>query len=272
VSNVNRYAREGKLVTVSKPVGIYIHSLEYDKISAPEGHDVRKMWSIVRGSQDKKFCVRATFTVPEECLGELEESGRPIEFGSQIAQYIWVAVHLEVADKKTVSRNTAISETILTYIEGRHVKPIPMPPSQITSELQMEPFGQYLASTPLEKRARTLKELIAATLPNGTWVAFAADEGIGIKFKPPRDKVRVRLVIVGTPNSVATASDTQSKMADPDKLENKVFKEPTLTIVAVPPSDDPNNLNSDRSILQVASFAPSLGLFHFYDVSYSART
>jgi hypothetical protein len=56
-------------------------------------------------------------------------------------------------------------------------------------------------------------------------------------------------------------------MADGRKMVDKAFKdEPTFAVVVVPPSDDPNNMNSDRSILQVASYSPSLGWFNFYDV------
>ena len=223
------------------------------------------MWTFERGSKDRKFWVRAKFTVPERCLGRLKEGGRKITYGSQIAQHIWIAVNIDAASKETAFRTKVVPETILTYIEGRHIKPIPVPLSQVNGELRKEPFGQYLATT--ANRAHTLTELITTSLPDYTWLAFAADEGIGIKFIKERTKARVRLVIICTPRSPTRAPNSSSKMAVPETLVNQVFVKPTLTIVAVAPSDDPTNIDSTRSILQVASYDEGLGWFNFYDVS-----
>lgn len=248
-------------------MGLYIDSFEKEKIKA--NRDIN-MWKIERKSADDKYVLRATFEIPEDLVGKLkDDKGNKIYYGSHIAQYVWITVFVEVADghEHATSPDNYSSpiRPIFTYIEGRHIKPTKLPTEIVSRDLRREPFGNYLATTEVSKRAITLDALLA-TLKDHTWIAYAADEGIGCVFKTPRTEVRVRLVVVCTPGYQAKRTDS-SKMADGRKMVDKAFKdEPTFAVVVVPPSDDPNNMNSDRSILQVASYSPSLGWFNFYDV------
>lgn len=125
------------------------------------------MWSYERGSSDRKYCVRAKFTVPGKCLGKLKDSrGASIKYGSQIAQHVWISLYLAVADAKEDGETTDAPESIYTFIEGRHIKPIKVPVTLINTELRNEWFGAYLAKT--KDPALTLKDLIA-TLRDYTW-------------------------------------------------------------------------------------------------------
>jgi hypothetical protein len=80
----------------------------------------------------------------------------------------------------------------------------------------------------------------------------------------------VRLVIFVTPDNPTGPPEgwRHSQMADIRTFKDNVFRKPSLAIVIVPPSDDANNYNSKRSILQIATFAPSLGWFNWYDFSF----
>ncbi|KAK2733888.1 hypothetical protein FQN57_001938, partial [Myotisia sp. PD_48] len=258
VKEVNELARKGKFVTIANPVGIYIDEFEINKIKAPRGFDVKSMWRIERGSANRG--VRATFTIPDGCLGEVMADNRIVEYGSHIANLVWIAVKYNSTDKIPNSTDNSTLQPLFTYIEGRHIKPTAVPPEQVKSELQGDPFGEYLAKT--QNPAITLKDLIS-TLPDYTWVAFAADEGIGINFE--RTDVRVRVVIVCVPDHPVKTENPDSKMGEAIALAEVAFQKPTYTIVAVAPFDDPNNIHSDRSILQVASYNLSRGWFNFYD-------
>lgn len=225
---------------------------------------MENMWSFERGSKD--YRVRAKFTIPDKWIGQLVEAGinRKIKYGSQIAQYVWIAVDVAVANSRLLSSAPQGTQTIMSFIEGRHMKPIPLPLNFVDSELQHEPFGKYLSATP--NPARTLKDLIG-TFRDYTWAAYAADEGIGYRFTTRRKNVRVRLVIICTPDHPARgAKQKASKMASGESLMEHAFKEPTIAVVVVPPNSDPNNVHSEKSILQVASFNPDVGWFNFYDV------
>ena len=256
--------REGNYVTITNPIGPYIHSFEDERIAYPDGRKAENMWRFERGSRDYK--VRAKFTIPDKWVGKLVEAGvnRKIKYGSQIAQHVWIAADVAVAHSNLLSNAPQGPQTIMSFIEGRHIKPIPLRTTFVDSELRNEPFGKYLAATP--NPARTLKDLIA-TFRDYTWAAYAADEGIGYRFTTRRKNVRVRLVIICTPDHPARPSKQKaSKVASGESLMEHAFKVPTIAVVVVPPGSDPNNVHSEKSILQVASFNPEVGWFNFYDV------
>ena len=82
------------------------------------------------------------------------------------------------------------------------------------------------------------------------------------------------MVLIYIPGFIARAANvkTKSKMADPKALVEAAFTRPTVTVVVLPPFDDQSNIHSERSILQIASYSPSLGWFNFYDVSPTCST
>jgi hypothetical protein len=261
-SQFSACAQEGKRIALANPVGLYIHGIEEDKFKVEGGSELKwsQVWTVERGAER---AVRAEFKVPKKLVGRIRVNGRKLEYGSQIAQCLWVAVHAVVTD----SLRPQVTEPIYAFIEGRHIKPVKLADDVVSDELQSEPFGDYLATTEYKDRAITLDKLLG-TFDAHTWVCYAADEGIGVTFNTPRDEVRVRLVILCTPGYAAPPSDRRaSKMADITRFRKRVFKVPTLAIVAVPPSDNPNDHNSSKSILQIASFNPDVGWFNFYDVN-----
>ncbi|RYP20438.1 hypothetical protein DL765_002814 [Monosporascus sp. GIB2] len=261
-SNINARVRGNKRVAVTNPLGPYIKSIENSKIKVPGTH-VDNWWTFDRVGADGHR-VRAKFTIPDRFLGKVkDENGNKVVYGSHIAQHIWIGVDVALADASSPSTASKAPQTVLSYIEGRHIKPIPLPVSVVNRELRRDPFGKYLATTPAP--ALTLKDLIES-LEDYTWTAYAADEGIGYTFKAPRTQVRVRVVVICTPGKqMRPANSSKSKTADPEAMTNNAFKRPTFAVVAVAPQSDPNNIHSKKSILQVASFNSDDGFFRFYD-------
>lgn len=197
-AHINRYVQQGKRVTIANPLGPYIDTFESEKIRSGNVQlRARDMWQVQRRG-DEDHVVRATFTVPRRYIGKLQDHrGNKIRFGSQIAQYVWIEAQVAVADAGPPPGAEVAPPQLLSYIEGREVKPTPLDPKFVNDTLRREPFGRYLATTP--EPARTLKDLIAK-MPNYTWIAYAADEGIGHETLPTRKEVRVRLVIICTPD------------------------------------------------------------------------
>lgn len=265
---INEKSRDGQLVTVSNPVGLYIHSFEDSEFKTESGNSVSGFWKVERVSRDGHYAVRAKFTVPGDLLGKIvnARSRRTLEYGSQLAESIWIAVHVEIAEAISIPQNPgpgSASCSIYSFIEGRQIKPTIVAQDIVDKELRCEAFGAYLAST--KKPAITLKDLIA-TFEDYTWTAYAADEGIGFH----NEDVRVRIVLIWIPGLVARPTksrNTSRKMGDVKTLKDNAFKRQTVMVVMVPPFNDKTNTHSEKSILQIASFDPGLGSFNFYDVS-----
>ncbi|PMD51447.1 uncharacterized protein K444DRAFT_232276 [Hyaloscypha bicolor E] len=262
---INQFSRDGKLVTVSNPVGLYIDSFEDSDFKTVDGDSVSSFWNVERKSQDGRYVVRAKFTVPTGLLGKIlhAHTKQRLKHGSQLAESIWIAAYVTIADSTIHSETpcpAAASHPIYSFIEGRQIKPTEVPRATINNELRLELFGAYLAST--EKPAIILRDLIA-TFEDYTWAAFAADEGIGFYS----EVVRVRMVLIWIPGSSAKprSGNTSSKMGDAQLLKRDAFVRPTVMVVALPPFDNKTNIHSENSILQVASYDPRLGWFNFYD-------
>ena len=88
---VNALARQGASVTLKNPVGLYIDGLSTGDFRTPDGSDPATYWRYGRGAEG--FPVRAVYEVPEEAgfaVGDIEVDGRPLEFGSQLADHITV--------------------------------------------------------------------------------------------------------------------------------------------------------------------------------------
>ena len=164
---------------MTNPVGLYIDSFEHDNFETDKGEDISSMWTTERHSIDGQYVVRAKFEIPSNCLGKIKNktTGRYLKHGSQLAESIWISANYTVSQPVSVTESVK-SETqpIFAFIEGRHIKPTKISPDVVDSELRLEPFGDYLAKA--KNPARNLKELIA-TFEDFSWVAYAADEGIG---------------------------------------------------------------------------------------------
>jgi hypothetical protein len=78
-------------VTLANPVGLYFDDLLTAGWQTPDGSDPKSYWTYVRGSEDKP--VRAVYEVPVRngfVVGDITISGRPINFGAQIADFITI--------------------------------------------------------------------------------------------------------------------------------------------------------------------------------------
>jgi hypothetical protein len=87
---VNNLAAQGRAITLAAPPGLYITGLITNGIRTRDGTDPRALWSTERGSAD--HVVRARFTVPEKLRGGVSVDGRPLRFGSQVAERVGVGL------------------------------------------------------------------------------------------------------------------------------------------------------------------------------------
>ncbi|MCY1061748.1 hypothetical protein [Nannocystis sp. SCPEA4] len=107
-SSVNTFAREGRLVTLADPVGLFIAGLDLGGFRTPDAEVPAKLcWTIERGGDRP---VRAVFAPPPGAgftVSDITIDGRPIMFGGQIADKLTIALsalasrstsHLAVVD------------------------------------------------------------------------------------------------------------------------------------------------------------------------------
>ncbi|MFE2124227.1 hypothetical protein ACFW9U_26680 [Rhodococcus aetherivorans] len=87
---VNALTRAGAFVTLQNPVGLYIQGLSTAGWKTPDGADPQDFWTITRG--DSVHAVRAVYEVlgHHYLVGDIRILGKPIEWGSQIADYITI--------------------------------------------------------------------------------------------------------------------------------------------------------------------------------------
>ena len=86
---VNELARAKADITLANPVGLYIAGLSVAGWVTPDGSNAADYWKITRGTKEKSL--RAVYEVPAAkgfVVGDIKISGRPIEFGAQIADFI----------------------------------------------------------------------------------------------------------------------------------------------------------------------------------------
>jgi hypothetical protein len=88
---VNALARAKDDVTLANPIGLYIAGLSVDGWKTPDGSSALDYWKVTRGTKEK--ALRAVFEVPLNkgfTVGDIEISGKKIDFGSQIADFITI--------------------------------------------------------------------------------------------------------------------------------------------------------------------------------------
>ena len=93
--DVNMLVRKGLYVTLRDPIGFYIASWNNAGITKPNGRPAPSdWWQIKRG--EPGLVQRLVYEVPASegfVIGDLLLGGRPIEFGSQLAEHITVVIH-----------------------------------------------------------------------------------------------------------------------------------------------------------------------------------
>jgi hypothetical protein len=90
-ATVNELARRGAELALADPVGLCIAGLATHGWETPDGSAPLDYWQITRGTPDK--ALRAVYEVPLArgfTVGDIKINGRPIEFGSQIADFITI--------------------------------------------------------------------------------------------------------------------------------------------------------------------------------------
>jgi len=88
-AGVNAFARQGRMITLANPVGLYIEHLDDSGFRLPGGLPVTNWFQILRGSPG--HTLRAVFAPPAGSpltVSDVTIGGAPIQFGGQIAQNI----------------------------------------------------------------------------------------------------------------------------------------------------------------------------------------
>jgi hypothetical protein len=92
-SEINKLARQQAAITFANPVALYIRDLSTAGWATPDGTPPKQFWKIVRGTAN--LGLRAVFEVPEGTgylVGDITINGDPINFGSQIADFITIKI------------------------------------------------------------------------------------------------------------------------------------------------------------------------------------
>lgn len=106
-------AWDGRLFALEDPAGVYIRSVQYDRLIQPDGSPVPLEWfefqrgSRPRGADELERSQRLVFEVPQGLdftVGDLIDSqtGQPIEYGGQIADLVQIVAYLRVSERDAV--------------------------------------------------------------------------------------------------------------------------------------------------------------------------
>jgi len=102
--SVNTLARQGAMITLQPPIGLYIDSFNPIGWTVPGGADPATFWTIERG--DAQHAVRAVFEVPASAgftVGDIEIGGDNIQYGGQVAKYITMRLTGVASDMNSVN-------------------------------------------------------------------------------------------------------------------------------------------------------------------------
>jgi hypothetical protein len=92
-------SRQGLSVATADPPGLYMVGWSDAGWTKPDGTPVGDYWTVVRGARGA--AVRVVYEVPDDegfQVGDIRIGGRPIEFGSQIAEHITMSAHVVSGD------------------------------------------------------------------------------------------------------------------------------------------------------------------------------
>ncbi len=88
-AGVNALARQGRMITLANPVGLYIDHIDDSSFRLPDGSATTGWFQILRGKPGQTL--RAIFTPPAESpftVSDVTIGGVPVKFGGQVAQKI----------------------------------------------------------------------------------------------------------------------------------------------------------------------------------------
>ena len=92
---VNGLAKLGLSVSLDDPVGLYLHGINLDGFRGPNGEDMGRAWTVVRGDADRGVALRAVFDVPADLglsVDQVLARGKPITCGGQIADEVQISL------------------------------------------------------------------------------------------------------------------------------------------------------------------------------------
>jgi len=96
-ASVNDLARLGAWVTIKNPIGLYMHDLNTEGFTKPNGEqiDPKEYFKVLRGDEAGHMIERAVFEVPEKegfTVSDLKIAGVPITWGGQVAEHINISI------------------------------------------------------------------------------------------------------------------------------------------------------------------------------------
>jgi hypothetical protein len=96
-ASVNDLARLGAWVTIKNPVGLYMHDINTEGFTKPNGEVIypKEYFKVLRGDEANGMIERAVFEVPENegfTVGDIKIGGVPIDWGGQIAEHINIKI------------------------------------------------------------------------------------------------------------------------------------------------------------------------------------
>jgi len=106
---VNKLARQGRMVTLADPVGLYIDRLDLDSFSLPGNVPLTDWFRVLRGTAT--HTLRAVFAPPagsSQTVSDVMIDEEPILFGGQIAQHITMKI-VGVASVSTTVNNPLVA-------------------------------------------------------------------------------------------------------------------------------------------------------------------
>lgn len=91
--SVNALARLGAYVTIDNPIGLYMHDLNTEGWTKPNGEPIaaEEYFRVLRGDRGKGQIERAVLEVPASegfTVSDIRIAGVPIRFGGQVAEHI----------------------------------------------------------------------------------------------------------------------------------------------------------------------------------------
>jgi hypothetical protein len=96
-ASVNDLARLGAWITIKNPIGLYMHDLNTEGFTKPNGEpiDPNEYFRVLRGDAGQGMIERAVFEVPASegfTVSDLKIGGVPITWGGQIAEHINIKI------------------------------------------------------------------------------------------------------------------------------------------------------------------------------------
>ena len=103
---VNQQARAGSLLTLKDPIGLYIVEADTTGWKKPDGTPVGDYWTVVRGQAGR--ALHMVYEVPAAegfVVGDITINGRHIQFGGQIAEFMFIGLTAVVGPAGAVANH-----------------------------------------------------------------------------------------------------------------------------------------------------------------------